>query len=180
MKQHLIILLTLFILVGCNPNTPSNKKTIGETSFDKAYSKSYGIHYAGRGVEQQVTDLAIYSEKLDLDSTGTIIGSGTNLYLSDIFLPSTEKHLLEGKYLSDTTGNAYTFLPGVDYDGNISGAYLLNIENGNLINYIIFESGSYIVEQYADTTQINFTLKYNEYGMQKLYEAIFRGIIVDL
>lgn len=150
---------------------------MGDTTFVEAYSTSYGAYYAGRGVEQNVIELDLYSEGLGLDSAGIIVGTGSNLYFSDIFLPSTEQQLLAGTYHSDTTGSAYTFLPGVDYEGNISGAYLLLIDNGILAGYTIFEDGSFVAEQDADTMRISFSMKYNEYGVQKTYNAVFRGVI---
>lgn len=177
MKKLSYIVSVVLLFVACNNSgTPTYQTSIGDTQFDKAYVKQYGQFYASRGVEQVVFDLDLYSENLQLDS-GRIVGSGTNLYISDIFLPNDTKEFLLGSYISDTTAAVYTFLPGVEYDGNISGAYLLNIVDGNLQGYTIFSEGSFQVEQDADSIQISFNLQYEHYGLKKTYKAQFKGII---
>ncbi len=178
MSQKIFVVLSLvFVIVGCNSAPTPEKKDVKSHSFLKAYVKSYGAHYAGRGISQNVVDLDLYSAGVDLDSTHHIVGTGGNLYVSDIFLPAGETRLTEGTYRSDTTGAAYTFLPGVDYDGAISGAYLLQISEGGLSSYTIFNEGQFVLSQDADSTYIQFTFTYNENGVKRKYEAEYRGII---
>ncbi len=182
MKYKFHILLLLVLAVACTPNQRPERKPLADTSFDKAYSRNYGAHYLTRGIEQNVIDLDLYSGNLGLDSANHIVGTGTNLYLSDIFIPASENklHDAEGEELifaSDTTGAEYTFLPGVDYDGNISGAYLLNITEGNLTSYTVFDEGSFTVNHAADTTRIHFVFKYTQSSVRLTYEADFCGVI---
>jgi|GEM_PF-1215788 len=177
MRNRLCILLLLPIFVACNNTQRPERRPLADTTFGKAYSTQYGQHYLSRGVRQNVIDLDLYSENLSLDSLHHIVGTGTNLYLSDIFLPEGEDTLLAGTFVSDTTAAEYTFLPGVDYDSNISGAYLLNITDGNLTSYTIFTEGSFIVNREADSTHIHFTLKYTQGNVPLTYEADFHGVI---
>ena len=180
MYKHLYILLIIAgVLAGCNNKPAPEKKEIGEIVFTTAYSTFYGTHYASRGIKQNVVDLDLYSEKIGLDSTHHIVGTGTNLYFSDIFLPSDLTALQAEEYASDTTGAEYSFLPGVDYEGNISGAYLLRINDGKLSGYTVFDEGRFVLTQDGDSTHISFSLKYTEgRNMVKTYEAEFHGILV--
>ena len=179
MKHFLLILPLAILITACGSNVTPEKKTIGETRFTTAYAKSYGAHYASRGIAQNVIDFDLYSANIDLDSTHHIVGTGSNLYISDIFVPTAETTLQPESYRSDTTGSDYTFLPGVDYEGNISGAYLLRINDGSLSGYTVFNDGTFTLTQDGDTTQVLFTLHYTEgNNIQRTYEAEFRGIIV--
>ena len=171
MKRIAYILILMLVVAACNTPTPRERKDIGDKNFTSAYVKFYGAHYASRGIENNVIDLDLYSEGLSLDSTGHIVGTGTNVYLSDIFIAKTDSALIEGSYVSDTTGGEYTFLPGVNYDGNISGAYLLRITDGVLSAYTLFDRGEMMVEQEDDSVLISLKMKYEESGIERTYEA---------
>lgn len=169
---YLLILLLLCCTQCKEKNTPTEKKQ--ESYYDKGQVVFYGSYYAAEGILQNVLSLDIYSKGLSLDSAGYMVGSGVNLYLSDIFLPSKDTFLVATSYMSDTTGNAYTFLPGINYDGQISGAYLLTITDGSLVSAELFEEGSFTLTQKKDSVSIAFLLK-KESG--KNYAAEFSGVL---
>ncbi|MBR1808943.1 MAG: membrane lipoprotein lipid attachment site-containing protein [Paludibacteraceae bacterium] len=171
MKRIIYILPLLLAVAGCSAPARPEKKDIGEHSFNKAYVKFYGAHYTSRGIKNNVIDLDLYSEGLGLDSTGHIAGTGTNLYISDIFLPAADSTLTPETYLCDTTGAEYTFLPGVNYDSNISGAYILRITDGTLAAFTVFDDGEFRVEQAGDSMHIVLSMKYMESGIERTYEA---------
>ncbi len=178
MKHTATILLSLCLLASCGNHVTPEKKPIGENKLVNGYSHSYGAHYKSRGINQNVVDLDLYSANIDLDSAHHIVGTGTNLYISDIFLPAGETTMQATTYTSDTTADEFTFLPGVDYEGNISGAYLLRITDGKLTGYTIFDEGQFTLLQDGDTTSILFSLKYKEgKNIINTYEAEFKGII---
>ena len=183
MKKIIYLISVVSIFLSCSGGGAQiTDKTINDDTFDKAYFKFYGNYYSDRGVEQNVIDLDLYSQGLDLDESGHIAGSGTNLYLSDIFISPMETGLQEGTYLSsDTLYEAFTFLPGVNYDGNISGAYILNITDGNLVSYIIFDEGSFVVNrEESGNLNIDFEFKYTENGRRKVYKAQYNGQPIEL
>lgn len=177
MKRIIYILPILLLVIGCSAPARPERKDIGDHSFDKAYQKFYGAHYSSRGIKNNVIDLDLYSEGLDLDSTGRIAGTGTNLYISDIFLPEADSALTAETYLCDTTGAEYTFLPGVNYDSNISGAYILRITDGTLTAFTVFDDGEFRVEQLGDSMRIVLSMKYMESGIERTFEAEGRVVM---
>ncbi len=169
---YLLILLLLCCTQCKENNAPLEKQQ--ESYYDKGQVFFYGSYYAAESIARNVLSLDIYSKGLSLDSAGYVTGSGVNLYLSDIFLPEQDTFLVATSYMSDTTGNAYTFLPGMNYDGQISGAYLLTITDGSLVSAELFAEGSFALTQKEDSVFISFLLK-KESG--KSYAAEFGGVL---
>jgi hypothetical protein len=92
----------------------------------------YGQYYKKEGIDYDVVSLDLYSKGLGLNDEGVMEGVGTNLYISDIFVPNAwlekdkpQSVLPEGTYESDSTANLMHFLRGLDYDGNYGGSYVL-------------------------------------------------------
>ncbi len=174
LKHNIILIAALAALLSActSGNTPDPVKRLrADTVFTMAQVEAYGAHYPG--LERNVFSLDLYSKGLNLDS-GYIQGTGTNLYFSDIFLPTTATGLCEGEYRLDTTAQAFTTLPGVDFEGNITGAYLLLVQESSLAKIYLFRSGTFTLRQEGDTTQMDFHLVTDD---QQTYNATFRGIL---
>lgn len=101
-------------------------------------------------LEQQVFSIDLLSEGLSFDSANHIVGTGYNLYLSDIFLPLTDTLLQAGTYRMDTTAASYTFLPYMDFEGAITGTYLLDIQESKIHRIIGFTAGEMQLEWLSD------------------------------
>lgn len=179
MKTRILVLqLLLLALVACNTH-PAPMQNTTETEFSNAYITFYGSYYDTIGIEQNVLMLDIFGRKIDQDSAGHLFGSGTNFGFTDVFLPAgiTRLEEAEGTFRADTTGEAFTFLPGVNYEGYPTGTYLQNATDGIVRELILFTDGEFCVTQDNDTTVIDFRLTYEEYGRTHTYEAHYRGIL---
>ncbi len=159
MKRTIYILGLLLCLVGCEkPQNGAQNPTKSETVLDKGRCIFYGDYYAEEGIAYNVVDMDLLSAKLSYDSVGRIVGTGTNLYFSDIFLHATDTLLPAGVYTADTTAAVGTFLPGMDYEGGVSGAYLLHITDNAVMEIILIEKGSFTLTYEGEKTHIEFDL----------------------
>lgn len=163
MKKYLPI-LALAALVSCKPKITYVSPNVFPDRYTMAWEERHGHCYDS--IPYAVVSLDLYSEGLTLDTaTRRMQGSGYNLYLSDIFVPGDT--LAPGEYTSfsyredSEASTPFTFLPGRDFEGTPHGAYLLKIENGKLISYQVFRSGTFVVQ---DTTNglrsLSFTFVY--------------------
>ena len=175
MRSRLYILvLYLSLVIGftaCKPNSPSNYRGLPKT-YETAYQQIYGHCYDSLP-NVAVVSLDLYSEGLTLDENKSIKGTGYNLYLSDIFVPDS---LLEaGSYRSDTTGEAFTFLPGREFEGYPHGMYILNIEEDKVLHIQVLDSGSFVYRN----DSLAFTLYFrNTYGTKTTYNCSFSGALI--
>ena len=172
MRKYILLLLAVLALSGCRKYSSSGYRTMPK-EYNLAYQEIYGHYYDS--IPYAVVALDLYSEGLELDSAHRMQGTGYNLYLSDIFVPDS---LLEaGTYRSDTSGQAFTFLPGRSFETTPYGMYLLFVEEGKLQSIQVLDSGYMEV---CDTTNaqtdIRFTLYYkNSYGSRATYKTHFQG-----
>lgn len=131
-----IILLFAVLSVSCLTSCHRSYTPIVYQSLDTVLTSGrleyYGQYYKKEGIDYDVVSLDLYSKGLGLNDEGVMEGVGTNLYISDIFVPNAwlEKDkplsvLPEGIYESDSTANLMHFLRGLDYDGNYGGSYVL-------------------------------------------------------
>lgn len=195
-KQYLFILFTTLSLIGCNKKTDNDADSVyyTETEFRKAYITGYGQYYLDKGIERQVMMIDLFSDRLDQDSIGKLVGSGTNFGFTDVFVDSymrevklplgeTVKRLYipDGTYTADTTSAAFTFLPGMNFDGLPTGAFLQSVNSGARRDLWLFDSGQFDVVNEGDTTDLTATLNYkNNRGRQLTYQAHYRGVPVIL
>lgn len=125
---------------GCRHQPqPAPPSYAGE--FTTGYLEDYGAYYAEEGLFNRVFALDLYSDGLTLNKKGYIEGSGTNLYFSDIFVEPQEKTLPAATYEAAETGEPLTFLPGKHFEGQITGAYLLRISDGSIVEMTILPKG---------------------------------------
>ena len=164
-RLFLLLSLSLLLLCGCQKSSPSKPVTVA-SEFTACYAELYGQAYDS--VPQDVLALDLYSEGLDLNEHGKIEGTGTNLYISDIFTDTTESPWVEinGRltlragidsvcFRSDSLPAAGTFLPGMDFEGNPTGIYLLSIADNAIAGIQVLDSGRFILRP-SEGQNINF------------------------
>lgn len=165
-----IVSVFVSVFVSC---TPAPKPVPADDVFTLGQVTRYGAHYQDEGIPSNVYMLDVYSDGLTLNEQNKIEGTGKNLCFSDVFtLPTDTRLQYDVTYQADTTGNADTFLPGQDFDGNINGAYLLDIRDGKVLSITLFQSGTFRMTQSADTTHIVFELVTTT---KSVYKATFHA-----
>ena len=180
MKTKLLFFIPL-LLMGCQPQTNRPEQATYAKDMHTAYLQYFGAYYAPEGLPQVVCALDCYSDGLKLNKKGVMEGSGTNLYISDIFLSAEQASSLGatmlpvGEYAADTSGNPMTFLPGQVFEGQITGAYLLHIEDDQLVTYTILPSGQLQVRYEGDTAVVHMEAVT---AQKQAYTADFRGVMV--
>ena len=174
LKVALMVCVAVLGLHACKPY-PSGGRPKIPMEYTSAYEEIYGHCYDS--ISSAVVALDLYSEGLELNEQHHMQGTGYNLYISDIFVPDS---LLEnGTYRCDTTGEAYTFLPGRDWEGTPTGIYLLYIEEGKLQSILVLDSGSFVVRDTTNALRdIEMTLYgKNNYGEKLTYTTHFQGLL---
>ena len=158
-------------LCACKPVNPSSNRGLPQ-EYSTAYQQIFG-HCYDSVPNAAVVGLDLYSEGLELDNNRRIHGTGYNLYLSDIFVPDS---LLEpGEYHSDTSAQAFTFLPGRDFEGYPYGMYILRIEEDNITQIQMLDSGAFAYRN----DSLLFTFYYrNVYGSKATYHCSFHGALI--
>ena len=178
-RNNISCLLVSLVLLSCSTTPQPQPEPAMPAEFSMALVQEYGPYYQKGGLAQNVVSLDLYSDGLSFDSLGLIQGSGTNLYFSDIFLPSESASLQEGIYACDTLASPMTFLPGMNFEGSFTGAYLLYIEDSKLTSILLIEGGEMEVTEKNDSTYIDFRLRYKENYRQYDYTAHFSGKLTN-
>lgn len=170
-KIALYIVLILVAVTACtSKNKPVQPETIvTEMSYGKLLY--YGQFYDS--IDCHVVALDLYSDGLTLDTTDHIVGSGTNLYLSDIFIPLTDTALSSGVYRCADKPAPGVFLPGKDYEGTPSGTYILSINNSQVAQIILCTDSAFVVANNGQTSDIVFNLKSED----NHYNIHFKGVL---
>lgn len=168
--RNVIYLLLLLLVASCNPinnpNTPT-KPVIADSVFVCADFRKYGDYYK---TGHQVYAIDLLSQGLEYDSLFHIQGSGYNLFLSDIF--TTSKSLPAGHYQMDSVARDMTFLRGMDFEGSITGTYLLQISENKIQRITLFTGGSMDVAYLEDEILLDFKLYTAD---STLYHATYQG-----
>lgn len=160
----------LLLLTACQHTTYVPTQRVA-SDFNRCYIQCHGAYYDS--IAANVLSLDLYSAGLDLDSTGYMQGTGTNLYLSDVFVPLTDTVLLPGVYTADTTGSVMTFLPGKDFEGNPTGTYILQVTDNKVGSITLCTDSTMTVAYDRDTLDIRFRLRKTD---GRIYTAQYRGI----
>lgn len=174
--KYIPYLFLLLLCVACNPNNnqhnpPSNPNTIKEDSlFSTADFRKHGDYY---NTGHQVFAIDLLSDGLTYDSTYHIYGSGCNLFLSDIF--TLTDSLPSGHYTMDSVAKDMTFLRGMYFESNITGTYLLLINQDQIQRIVLFTSGSMDIEYIEDEISIDFSLYTAD---SSLYHATYQGPVM--
>lgn len=166
-----LLYIALILLAACSSkNTPSKPDAIAtEMTYGKLVY--YGQYYDS--IKYHVLALDLYSDGLTLDSTDHMVGNGTNLYLSDIFVPLTDTTLVDGAYNCAKTPGNKTFYPGKDFEGTPTGTYILQVENAKVAQIILCTDSTFIVNRNGQTTDLLFYLKTED----KSYNIHFKGVL---
>lgn len=170
--KHIIFILLLVFLVSCDspinrPPTPPTPTLMMDSVYTTADFRSYGDYY---NANLQVFAIDLLSEGLEYDSTFHISGSGCNLFLSDIF--TTCDSIPAGHYEMDSVAQEKTFLRGMDFEGNITGTYLLHINEDKIQQIVLFNGGSMDVAYTAEGVKIDFKLYTAD---STYYHATYQG-----
>lgn len=157
-------------MIACRgTNKPDHTQTYPK-EFAACYVEQYGKAYDS--VPRNVFALDLYSDGLSLDSTRHIVGTGTNLYISDIFL--ADSLFATGTYLCDTSTADHTFLPGQNFEGTPAGIYLFSLVESANAGVQVVDSGRLEVSTTPDSLyDMRFTLYYGK----ETYEGHFEGAV---
>lgn len=157
-RRHFpIVIIIMAMFAGCKPvNVPREQKTATDSVFVVGDFRFYGAYYPS--IEGNVFSIDLLSKGLQFDSLFHIVGTGTNLYLSDIFLPATDSVLQSGIYDIDTTAAPYTILPGMRFGRAVTGAYVAQMREGNVTDTLLFTRGQMTLTQWADSINLDFQL----------------------
>ena len=174
LKIGTALAVLMLCITSCRPYGPSAYRGLPER-YSSAYQQIYGHCYDS--VPYAVVALDLYSDGVDLDKNHHIVGTGYNLYISDIFVP--DSLLEEGEYHSlnpnSLTPNPYSFLPGKSYEGYPYGMYILRIEEDQVTNIQVLDSGAFTYRN----DSLLFTLYYrNAYGGRATYQCHFCGTLI--
>lgn len=166
--------LCLAVCFGaCRPyNTPHVYQNL-DTLLTSGRVEAYGAFYAPEGIDYPVFSLDLYGTGVGLNDKGAIEGTGTNLYLSDIFVPVGLDALPEGIYRCDSLAKEYTFLRGMNYDGNYGGSYVLLIGESSYTVYLIV-SAEMQLSYIGDTMQLDGQAMLDN---KKAYPFHFKGVL---
>ncbi|MGN0236425.1 MAG: hypothetical protein ACI4BD_09025 [Paludibacteraceae bacterium] len=152
-----VIIATALLLTACHQQSAPAKPVSVASEFTSCYAECYGQAYDS--VPLNVLALDLYSDGLCLNEQNKIEGSGTNLYISDIFLTAAMQDSLlsvfdnpDGlesigqstvTFRSDSLPSPCTFLPGMNFEGNPTGIYILTIADNAIAGIQVLDSGTF-------------------------------------
>lgn len=174
MRIFKYILLLTVAMASCHP-LPDGSDIDNIVQYDSVYVTAdiqWHKQYYPQ-LDRQVFSIDLLSAGLSFDSTHHIVGTGMNLYFSDIFMPISERKLLEGTYCMDTTTNAQTFLPYQYFEGgNITGCYMLDISENKIQRIVGFTNGEFTITSLGEDIHMDISL----YSADSThYHAIYQG-----
>ena len=173
--------LTAGMLTSCRtPVSPIHYQT-EDSILTSGRLEYYGAYYEQEGIDYDVISLDLYSSGLGLNKDGKMEGTGTNLYISDIFVPpatlianNAQSVLPEGTYTCDSTARQMHFLRGLNYDENYGGSYVL-LKGETNYSVKLITDGQMTVTYHSDTLIIDgqATLE----GRREPYAFHYRNIL---
>lgn len=160
--KHLNSLILFFgiLLTSCNGGEPPLPYSYNANPlYTQGYVDYFGKEYADFGIDSNIMSVSLFSDSLDVDSTGSLVGIGQYLFLEDVFVRPTDKTLPTGTYTIDTTGFAFTVSPGkndtVDAEMFPIGASISYYEeNASKSKLMFITEGTFTVTKSNDTYTI--------------------------
>ncbi len=153
--RNVVYILLLILIASCKKSNsviyPSRIPL--DSVYITADFRTHGDYY-NTGLQVYAIDLL--SDGLVYDSTYHIYGTGCNLYLSDVFAKTDS--LAAGHYVMDSTVKDMTFLRGMDFEGSITGSYLLQLREDKIDKILLFTSGTMDVQYIENDIRIDFSL----------------------
>lgn len=155
------IIMTIF-MVACSeqPNQPKPNNTFNVTQpFTTAYAFYYGNFYQDMGISTPVFALDFYTEQLTIDSLGNYQGTGYNLTITDIFVPTNDSTITQGTYTIDSInyGEAFTIIPGKQIGTFTVGALLTQVSNDFILQHYL-TTGTLQINWSNDTAQVHLQM----------------------
>ena len=172
MKAYLYIALVL-LLVACQPPNRPTKPT-GLQQVDSVYTqadfRAYGDYYNSN---HQVYAIDLLSDGLVYDSVWHISGTGCNLFLSDVFASAEDTMgLPAGSYEMDSVARVGSFLRGMNFEGNITGCYMLDIQEDQIKRIIGFSAGEFEIRSLGEDIRMDILLYLAD---STRYRATYQG-----
>jgi len=162
----------LVVLSAChNHDDPKEQKSPYATQYTQGWASFYGRYYNAHN--ENVVSLDLYSKTAQIDSTGKVSGSGSNIYLSDIFIQATDTFLPQTSFSCDSIIRINTFLKGKDFEGNPTGAYVMRFDESSY-TYTLITKGTFVVSEKEDSCIIDFELILAD---KTKLNAQYRGIL---
>ena len=129
--------------------------------FTWGYAHFWGNYYADYNIYNNVLSLAAFTEGLDVDTEGYLLGQGQYLYLEDVFVAPADTLFPAGVYQISNTGDAFTIAPGevYEFEGKSYdlGAWIYYKEENTAKSIRMFiVDGSMEVSYVQDTTKFDF------------------------
>jgi len=180
-KITLSLLLVCCLATGCkHPVTPVSYNVL-DSVLTSGQFEYYGPYYKQEGIDYDVICLDLYSKGVGLNKDGKMEGVGTNVYISDIFVPATDAAgdqpqavLPSGTYKSDSTARLMHFLRGMNYDGNYGGSYVL-LKGENNYSVILITDSEITIAYAGDTLILDGSASLE--GEKKPYSFHYRNIL---
>ena len=174
MKAYLYIAI-LVLVVACQPHNIPTKPTglQVDSVYTSADFRAYGDYYNSG---HQVYAIDLLTDGLEYDSAWHISGTGYNLFLSDVFASAEDTMgLPAGSYEMDSVARVGSFLRGMNFEGNITGTYLLEINEDKIQRMILFRTGHMTVDYVEEDIVLDLHL-YTEDSTH--YHATYMGPVM--
>jgi hypothetical protein len=165
MKKNWIIILLAGLLVSCVGGQlyPSYSYNTNPT-YTWGYAEFYGAYYAQYGNTNNVISLSLFSDSLEINDIGNLVGTGQYLFLEDVFIAKTDTLLPVGTYTINTSGLPFTVAPGkndtIDSEVYPIGATISYYEDNSANSKSkLVTDGTFTVSRIGNNYTINCNLK---------------------
>jgi hypothetical protein len=145
--KKIIFMMTLVVIALVSCEKPEVKEYEYETNpkYGWGYAEFWGDYYAEYMNTNNVLSLSLFTDSLDVDQDGNLIGFGQYLYLEDVFIAPTDTLIPAGVYNVDVSGDPFSIAPGeeYEYDGDKynGGAMIYYVEKDEAKSKTVFITG---------------------------------------
>ena len=170
----LVLFFSLVWLASCGPMpSSSNGKVVSiDTVFTWSVTHAHGQYY--KKLDCNVFELDLYSRGLSFDTAHVLTGTGSYLYLSDVFLSLEDSLLRVGTYRIDTLPQPFSLLPGKEFEGHYTGTCLAVIKDGVAERIYRFTSGTCDIYAVGDSAEMAIHFVTPD---KQTFDAVYRGAL---